>query len=81
MEKEIVAIIEKACVLDERVNVDSKIDDLSLDSLSFIEILVEMEDLFGIEFEIEELNVADWKTVKDIIECVEGKIKDGSAQN
>ena len=47
---------------------------LSLDSLSFVNVVVELEETFEVEFELDELEVFDWKTVGDIVKAVEEKI-------
>ena len=49
---------------------------LSLDSLTFVNIVIEIEDMYGIEFEIDELGIFDWKTVGDIIDSVEEKLNE-----
>lgn len=74
MKEKIIAIIRNACALEERVDENSELATLSLDSLSFVGVIVEMEEQFGIEFDIDELGVFDWKTVADIIKNVEEKL-------
>ena len=66
----IISIIKGFCALKEDITVDTYISDLSLDSLSFISIIVEIEDTFNIEFDIETLDIKTWNTVGDIIEYV-----------
>ena len=70
MQGKIIDIIKSNCALDENITIDTKISDLSLDSLSFISIIVEIESLFNIEFDIETLDIKTWNTVGDIIEYV-----------
>lgn len=70
MEDKIIDIIKSECALDEEITIDTKISDLSLDSLSFISIIVEIEDTFNIEFDIDTLDTKTWNTVGDIIEYV-----------
>ena len=72
--KQIIRFIQAACALEEEVTADSRLKELSLDSLSFISALVQIEDETGIEFEIEELNIDRWETVKELIQYIEGKI-------
>ena len=73
VEKQIIRFIESACALEEEVTEDSRLKELSLDSLSFISALVQIEDETGIEFEIEELNMDHWEIVGDLIKAAEGK--------
>ena len=43
MKERIIEIIKNACALGEDVNVNSKLNELSLDSLSFISVIAELE--------------------------------------
>ena len=66
-------------VLVDAINVDeaavtpeaSLSDDLDIDSLSAVELALELENAFDIQIEDEEL--AQLKTVQDIIDCIEKK--------
>lgn len=66
-------------VLVDAINVDENLvtleanlnDDLGIDSLSAVELSLELESNFGIRIEDEEL--ANLKTVKDIVELIESK--------
>ena len=71
--EKIIRIVREACALEEAVTAESRLRELSLDSLSFISALVQIEDETEIEFEIEELNMDGWETVGDLIKAVEGK--------
>ena len=73
MKDKIVEIIKNACAIDEKVTLASELKLLSLDSLTFVGIVVELEEEFGVEFELDELCVFDWKTVGDIANSVEEK--------
>ena len=56
----------------EAVSVDSRIEQLALDSLAMFEIVYELEECFEVEFDEEEL--ARMKTVGELVECVERKL-------
>ncbi len=60
MKERIIKIVRDCCALTE-VNMTpaSEIKELSLDSLSFVELIVKLETEFGIEFEDEQLNIQD----------------------
>ena len=66
-------------VLVDAINVDeaavtpqaSLSEDLDIDSLSAVELALELENTFDIQIEDEEL--AQLKTVQDIIDCIEKK--------
>lgn len=73
MKDKVVEIIKNACAIDEEVTLDSELRLLSLDSLTFVSIVVELEEKFEIEFEIDELSAQSWKTVGDVANSVEKK--------
>ena len=56
----------------EAVCMDSRIEQLALDSLAMFEIVYELEECFAVELDEEEL--ARMKTVGELIECVERKL-------
>ena len=70
METKIINIVQNECVMGEIITSKTVISDLSLDSLSFISIIVEIEKTFNIEFDVETLDKNNWNTVGDIIEYV-----------
>lgn len=74
MKDKIIQIIKDACALEEEVKENSDLKTLSLDSLSFVEMLVNIENEFEIEFEDEELNFFDWENVSDLINAVKEKL-------
>lgn len=76
MKEKVIEIIQNACALEEEITPDSELKLLSIDSLSFVLAVTELEEQFGIEFEIDELGVFNWKTVGDILKAVEGKLNE-----
>ena len=74
IKKRIINIVSKACALEEKVTEESELKLLSLDSLSFIEVLIDIEEEFEITFDVEELGFYNWETVSDIVNSVEEKI-------
>lgn len=71
MKEKIIELFHNACALEQEVNEQSTLSMLSLDSLTFVSIIVALENEFHIEFDIENLNIKNWKTVHNIIETVE----------
>lgn len=65
----IIQIIKDACALDEDIEIDSSFDVLSIDSLTFISVIVRIEEVFNIEFDLDQLDIKKWKKVKDLI-CI-----------
>ncbi len=52
------------------VNVDAELSSVGIDSVTFIEIAVALEEAFGFEFEDEKLSVAAFPTIRSIIDYV-----------
>lgn len=76
MKEKIISIIQKGCALEEVVFPESELKALSLDSLSFVAVLVAIEEEFQIEFELDELDMGAWNTVADVIKAAEEKADD-----
>ncbi len=73
--KDVIDFVKAACADDEEIDGTAKWKDLSIDSLSFVELIVEIEDNFGISFSDEELSIYAWETVNDFVNAVEQKLK------
>ena len=56
--------------VSSRVNVDAELSSVGIDSVTFIEIAVALEEEFGFEFEDEKLGVAAFPTIRSIIDYV-----------
>jgi acyl carrier protein len=59
-------VTREECVLEA-----SFIDDLGADSLDLVELIMEMEEVFGVEIADEELEKI--RTIKDVIEFLKSK--------
>ena len=66
-------IIECAAqfAIDDDIFEDDNLADLGIDSLKTVELLLSLEETFGIEFDSSSLNPTDLTTVKSLIELVE----------
>lgn len=63
-------------ILAKRIDVtnlkeDDELSSLGLDSLDLVEVVSEIEEALGIEFEMDE--IVNFKTLKDVIDCVNSK--------
>ena len=58
---------------NKEVTLESNIKDLGLDSLDIVDLLMDMEEKYGIEFENEEMS--SLVTVRDVVKAVELKTK------
>lgn len=76
MINKILNLIKNSCALSDEVTQETNFVDLSLDSLSFICIIVNLEEEFNIEFDIEKLDIRKWIKVSDLINSVEVMINE-----
>lgn len=81
MNEKIIEIIREACALEEELFEDTKFNEISLDSLSFIEVIVKTEQEFKIEFEAEQINMMYWETIGDYISYVGKKVNEIKQNN
>ena len=65
MRERILCLLREACALGEAADEESRFEQLSLDSLSYVAFLVQLEEEFGIEIPSEDLDKI--VTVNDII--------------
>ncbi|MDD6302005.1 MAG: phosphopantetheine-binding protein [Bacillales bacterium] len=63
----------KKVVNGKEVTLDSSIKELGLDSLDVVDMLMDMEDEYGIEFDNDEMLA--FNTVADVINAIEKKSK------
>ncbi len=71
LKNEVITNFKKVSKKD--VTLDSNIKDLGLDSLDIVDLLMDLEDKYGVEFENEEMT--SLTTVGDVVKAVESKIK------
>ena len=72
LKNEVIAKFSKIAK-NKEVTLESNIKDLGLDSLDIVDLLMDMEEKYGIEFENEEMS--SLVTVSDVIKAVELKTK------
>jgi acyl carrier protein len=73
MKDKVIKLISDATKIDiAKINMETSfVDDLNLDSLDIVELMMKMEDEFGVE--IPEEDAEGLKTVKDIVTYLEKK--------
>jgi acyl carrier protein len=73
MKDKVIKLISDATKIDiSKINLETSfVDDLNLDSLDIVELMMKMEDEFGVE--IPEEDAEGLKTVKDIVAYLEKK--------
>jgi len=71
-EKVITLVMEQLDVTREQCKLEASfIDDLGADSLDLVELIMEMEEKFGVEIADEELEKI--KTIKDVVDFLQKK--------
>lgn len=72
LQKVIKIVANKLGIEEERIEEDSLIiEDLQADSLDIVEMIMEIEEQFGITIDDNEINKL--QTIKDIVEYIENK--------
>lgn len=72
IEKEVIKVISESLNLDiQKITRESSFNDFDLDSLSRMEILIDLEDKFDIK--IPDGEAEKFQSVKDVIEYIEKK--------
>lgn len=70
IEKEIIDILKKYAKSIETVDINTKIEELGIDSLKMIQSIVDFENLFTIDFEVEKLNKDEFIYVMDLVDYI-----------
>lgn len=60
----------------EDISVDTELNYLRMDSLTFIKVVILLEKEFKIHFDDNKLNFYNYKTLKDIVSYIEYKLAD-----
>lgn len=71
--EKIIELIKENCALDDEVTYNTRFAELSIDSLSFITAIVEIETYFGIDFD-DGFIMSEYEIIEDFIKFVEEKI-------
>ncbi|EQC52805.1 acyl carrier protein [Bacteriovorax sp. DB6_IX] len=73
MQEQVIKLISDATKIDiAKINMETSfVDDLNLDSLDIVELMMKMEDEFGVE--IPEEDAEGLKSVKDVVSYLENK--------
>lgn len=62
-------ICEQLEIEEERVGLETSFEELDVDSLDLFQVIVDIEDQFGVQIE----DAENLKTIKDIIDYIEAK--------
>jgi acyl carrier protein len=73
MKEKVIKLVSEATKIEEsKINLNTSfVDDLNLDSLDIVELMMKMEDEFGVE--IPEDQAESLKTVQDVVTYLESK--------
>lgn len=73
-EKEIRQLLEDKIIqdkIDSEISIETSLQSMGMDSLSFVRLVIEIEDKFNIEFPEEKLLIDEAGTIKDLCEIVQ----------
>lgn len=70
----ILKMVQERLETEKGVDLDTKLEEVGVDSLMYVELLVEIEEQFGMEFEDDKVSYKELATVRDIVEYVEERI-------
>ena len=76
-EETIVRLVEKVLNLNINTNFEENLIDNGMDSVKVIQLLVELEENFNIEFADEDLQMKYFVSVKEILKLVSKKLNKG----
>ena len=76
MKNKVIELIKDNLALDEEVDIDTPLKSLSLDSLSFINLIVQIEENYDIDFSFDELDIKKWNNVNDFIQTIKEKLNE-----
>ena len=76
MKNKVIELIKDNLALDEEVDIDTPLKSLSLDSLSFINLIIEIEETYDIDFSFDELDIKKWNNVNDFIQTIKEKLNE-----
>jgi len=63
----------KQCLVDTQM----KLEQIALDSIAFIQVIIELEEIFNFEFEDEMLAYESYESVADIVNYIESRCEKG----
>lgn len=73
IEETILQMVKNKLETDEKISAESNLYDIGLDSLLYVELLVEIEDRYGIEFEEDKISYKALSSVRDIGDYIKQK--------
>lgn len=73
--KVIISLLNKKTERGKEITKDSKLTDIGIDSISYMEVIVEIEEIYGFRFEDEKLSFKEISTVGELAEYVRSMIE------
>ena len=69
-EERIIQVIEKS-----QTNSHPNDAPLAFDSIPFIKVIVALEDEFGIQFDVDKIDIENFKTIQELAKYIESKLQ------
>jgi len=70
IEVEILKVIKTLSIVDEITSLDENLNVLGFDSLKMVELIIALEDEFGIRLDDSNLNPSNLQTINDLIKII-----------
>ncbi len=70
IEKKLIEVIKNVLEEEGDIKITDKLSDHNVNSIKFIELMVEIEDAFGVEFDDEELLSTDYLTFESFLSYI-----------
>lgn len=74
--REIISTVLDGLEAVNDISCDTNLQDIGMDSLAFVEIIIEMEELFNIEIPVENLVLSESGSIASLCRIVESAIND-----
>jgi len=71
---EISSKVKEVLELDQEIDLHQNLVELGLDSLASVNLLVDIEEMYNIQFDDEEMLVENFSTINKVYQLVNGKL-------
>lgn len=72
IEEKVIDTLKKSSSVADAIEREDLLSYMGIDSLKLVEVIIALEDTFNIEFNLSSLNPSEIRTVKDLIDLVDG---------
>lgn len=70
----LIIISDNLISIDEEITLETEFKNISIDSITFVKIIIELEKFFNIEFDDDMILLSEFKTVRSMVDYIFLKI-------